>query len=100
MQSTSSPTGTALNEDLLQPHRCSSIPIHLERPHLAPTTINLRLAAVRRVPYEAADPGLLSPALRMRRTGSHLSICAHSSPASYEVTRFPRCSFAGFQSSP
>jgi len=31
--------------------------------NLAPTTINLRLAAVRRVAYEAADSGLLSPEL-------------------------------------
>src|SRR5246500_5619384 len=37
--------------------------IHLEQRHLAPTTINLRLAAVRRVAYEAADAGLLSPEL-------------------------------------
>jgi integrase len=37
--------------------------IHLEERHLAPTTINLRLAAVRRVAYEAADSGLLSPEL-------------------------------------
>src|SRR3954467_163031 len=37
--------------------------IHLEQRHLAPTTINLRLAAVRRVAYEAADSGLLSPDL-------------------------------------
>jgi integrase len=37
--------------------------IHLEQRHLAPTTINLRLAAVRRVAYEAADSGLLSPEL-------------------------------------
>src|SRR5438270_13755328 len=29
--------------------------IHLEQRHLAPTTINLRLAAVRRVAYEGAD---------------------------------------------
>src|ERR1700747_722517 len=29
--------------------------------HLAPSTINLRLAAVRRLAYEAADSGLLSP---------------------------------------
>ena len=33
------------------------------RAHLSPTTINLRLAAVRRVAYEAADSGLLSPEL-------------------------------------
>jgi integrase len=37
--------------------------IHLEQRCLAPTTINLRLAAVRRVAYEAADSGLLSPEL-------------------------------------
>jgi site-specific recombinase XerD len=30
---------------------------------LAPSTINLRLAAVRRLAYEAADTGLLSPDL-------------------------------------
>ena len=29
----------------------------------APATINLRLAAVRRIAYEAADAGLLSPEL-------------------------------------
>jgi hypothetical protein len=33
--------------------------IHLELRAYAPTTINLRLAAVRRVAYEAADAGLL-----------------------------------------
>ena len=37
--------------------------IHLEQRRLAPTTINLRLAAVRRIAYEAADSGLLSPEL-------------------------------------
>jgi integrase len=35
--------------------------IYLEQKHYAPTTINLRLAAVRRVAFEAADSGLLSP---------------------------------------
>ena len=34
--------------------------IELETRHLAPATINLRLAAVRRLAYEAADTGLLS----------------------------------------
>jgi integrase len=37
--------------------------VHLELRGYAPTTINLRLAAVRRVAYEAADGGLLSPEL-------------------------------------
>jgi site-specific recombinase XerD len=37
--------------------------IYLEERHLAPATINLRLAAVRRLAYEAADSGLLSPEL-------------------------------------
>jgi integrase len=37
--------------------------IYLEQKHYAATTINLRLAAVRRVAYEAADSGLLSPEL-------------------------------------
>src|SRR5262247_4286119 len=37
--------------------------IHLEQQGLAPATINLRLAAVRRIAYEAADAGRLSPEL-------------------------------------
>src|SRR5215211_1311418 len=37
--------------------------IHLEQRMYAPATINLRLAAVRRVAYVAADVGLLSPEL-------------------------------------
>jgi len=37
--------------------------IHLEQRLYAPATINLRLTAVRRVAYEAADAGLLSPEL-------------------------------------
>ena len=37
--------------------------IHLESRRLAPGTVNLRLGAVRRLTYEAADCGLLSPDL-------------------------------------
>src|SRR5438093_4741062 len=37
--------------------------IYLEQRQYAPATINLRLAAVHRVAHEAADAGLLSPAL-------------------------------------
>jgi hypothetical protein len=35
--------------------------IHLEDRQLASATVNVRLAAVRRFAYEAADTGLLSP---------------------------------------
>jgi site-specific recombinase XerD len=37
--------------------------IALEQKHYAPSTINLRLAAIRRLAYEASDSGLLSPDL-------------------------------------
>ena len=37
--------------------------LELEGRRLSPATINLRLAAVRRLAYEAADTGLLSPEL-------------------------------------
>ena len=37
--------------------------LQLESRHLASSTINLRLAAVRRLAYEAGDSGLLSPEL-------------------------------------
>jgi site-specific recombinase XerD len=48
----------ALNRTVVLRYR-----IHLEQRGYAPATINLRLAAVRRVAYEAADAGLLSPEL-------------------------------------
>jgi integrase len=35
--------------------------MHLESRRLASGTVNLRLAAIRRLAYEAADSGLLSP---------------------------------------
>src|SRR4030088_2276916 len=35
----------------------------LEQRNLAPSTINVRLAAIRRLAYEASDSGLLSPEL-------------------------------------
>jgi site-specific recombinase XerD len=37
--------------------------LHLENIPLAPSPINVRLAAIRRIAYEAADTGLLSPEL-------------------------------------
>jgi hypothetical protein len=64
----------ALNRAVVRRHR-----IYLEERHLAPTTINLRLAAVRRVAYEAADSGLLSPELAagIRRAKSvRITACA------------------------
>jgi site-specific recombinase XerC len=45
----------ALNKTVVTRYRIS-----LEQNHYAPNTINLRLAAVRRLAYEAADCGLLS----------------------------------------
>jgi putative membrane protein len=45
-------------QDRSHPYRIS-----LEQQHYAPTTINLRLAATRRLAYEAADCGLLSAEL-------------------------------------
>jgi len=43
--------------------RCLRYRYELESRQLAPATINLRLAAVRRLAYEASDNGLLSPDL-------------------------------------
>ena len=53
---------------------------HLEERGLAPGTINVRMAAVRRLAYESADSGLLSPELAagihrvkgVRKLGSRL----------------------------
>ena len=42
----------------------------LEQKKLAPSTINVRLAAVRRLAYEAADTGLLSPELPLASAAS------------------------------
>jgi hypothetical protein len=48
---------------VLQQNRCHALPNFLENRGLAAGTINGRLAAVRRLAYEAADAGLLSPEL-------------------------------------
>jgi len=53
--------------------------IHLEDRQLAPGTINVRLVAVRRLAYEAADSGLVSPDLaagiRRVKGAKKLGIC-------------------------
>jgi integrase len=62
----------------------------LEERGLAPGTINLRMAAVRRLAYEAADSGLLSPVLAagiqrvkgVRKLGSRLGNWLTASEAS------------------
>jgi hypothetical protein len=100
------------------PHRSSSafLPRRsrltgcLETRHYAPATINLRLAAVWRVAYEAADAGLLSPELaagirRVKgvRTGRALGQVAHSCaaaptgnpPPTSHATRTPQSRHAG-----
>jgi len=48
--------GLAFNKTVVTRYR-----IALEQKHYAHSTINLRLAAVRRLAYEASDSGLLSP---------------------------------------
>jgi integrase len=50
---------------------------YLESRQLAPATINLRLAAVRRLAYEASDNGLLSPDLAagIRRVKGAKRLC-------------------------
>jgi site-specific recombinase XerD len=58
----SSSPGTVLNLDWPSiKQRFCGIGFHLEERGLAPGTINVPMAAVRRLAYEAADSGLLSP---------------------------------------
>jgi len=60
--------------------------LELEGRHLAPSTIDLRLAAVRRLTYEAADTGLLRPELaagirqRSKEGGRSTRKLAHRRP--------------------
>ena len=55
--------GTAQNLGSLSTGLLCSLSIHLEGRRLAPGTVNLRLGAVQRLAYEAADCRLLSPDL-------------------------------------
>jgi integrase len=67
--------GLAFNKTVVLRYR-----FQLEERGLAPGTINVRMAAVRRLAYEAADSGLLSPELAagihrvkgVRKPGSRL----------------------------
>jgi hypothetical protein len=53
----------------------------LEQKNLAPSTINVRLAAVRRLAYEASDTGLLSPANRSDFFNTHACLRQLASPS-------------------
>src|SRR5579862_2337650 len=64
MPSTNSLRGTALNRVWrLTELSFFATGFFLEQKNLAPSTINVRLAAVRRLAYEASDTGLLTPDL-------------------------------------
>ena len=74
---------------------------HLESRQLAPKTINLRLGAVRRLAYEAADCGLLSADLAagirrvkgLKKLGMRLGnwlINARARPCTLAVTVYPK----------
>src|SRR6266700_933016 len=58
-----SSSGTAPSRACLSTSRGHPLPIFQENRQLATGTINGRLAAVRRLAYEAAGAGLLSPEL-------------------------------------
>ena len=63
MPSTNSSAGTVPNRVWPSTEPLSFATSFLEQKNLAPSTINARLAAVRRLAYEAFDTGLLSPDL-------------------------------------
>ena len=69
--------------------------LELEARQLAPATINLRLAAVRRLAFEAADTGLLSPELaagiaRVKGASILESWRVHSTAPCHEELSRPR----------
>lgn len=77
--------------------------IYLEQKQYAPTTINLRLAAVRRVAFEAADSGMLSPELAagirrvkgVRRIGVRLGNWLTAEQGKHLLARVDRGSLRG-----
>jgi len=66
----------------------------LEQKNLAPSTINVRLAAVRRLAYEASDTGLLSPDLAagIRRVKGAKRLGARIGTEANVIGRSWRCS--------
>src|SRR5712692_1485878 len=73
---------------------------HLESRQLAPGTINLRLGAVRRLAYEAADCGLLSADLAAGYLSSQRCEEAGHSPWQLVNGRARQCALASTRSSP
>ena len=77
--------------------------IYLEQKQYAATTINLRLAAVRRVAFEAADSGLLSPELAagirrvkgVRRIGVRIGNWLTAEQGKYLLAQVDRNSLRG-----
>ena len=69
--------------------------IHLEDKLLAPGTINVRLAAVRRLAYEAADTGILSPDLAagIRRVKGAKKLVPSSTKVPHQIS-FSRSRFS------
>ena len=56
------------------PNRRPAYRFFLEQKNLAPSTINVRLAAVRRLAYEGSDTGLLSPELSRVKGAKRLGV--------------------------
>ena len=93
----SSSSGTVLNHVWHSAGVVLRYRLYLEGRGLAPGTINVRLAAVRRLAYEAADAGLLSPELAagihrvkgVRNLGSRLGnwLTAEEVPALWQLRR-------------
>ena len=69
--------------------------IHLEQKGYAPVIINFRLVAVRRVAYEAADAGLLSPELAAGIRPRQRCTTPRSSPGQLADSRARQAALGG-----